>query len=250
VERRCLSSISKEYPLTCGSEALIYPTLDGFYKEFDSMTPYESLKCKEEMLLYLEELEELKKYYPAIKYLVDSPETKTICGYVMEPIISNDKKCDNFRDEIEDGGRLKSTHMSVKKLLSSLHELRNILKIFRDNGLLYLDIRHPNVKLDDSSNPILLDIDSITYLDNPRMNKMPSDLARYFSYSGRLDAKAQTFMFNIFTLEAFGYKLCSQLDFDKTGAKIVESKNMLGQYVPSPEISEEYLIDHVKGLHR
>lgn len=250
MERRSFNSINIERPLACGSEALIFPTKDGFYKEFDSMTSIDSIKRKEEMLIYLEGFDILKKYYPTIKYLVDSPTTDSICGYVMDSVLSSKKAYGSLKEEIDNGGRLKLENMSFDELMSSLRDLLNILEQFRNNGLLYLDIRHPNIKLNSSSQPVLLDIDSITYLDRPVLNKIPADLCRYLACKGKMDVNAQIFMFNIFTIEAFGSALYSQVDLDSTGAKMCEAQNMFGQYIPEYGLDQEYLCNHIKGKSR
>ncbi len=213
------------FPETSGSESLIFYLKYVVYKEFNPNTPIETLKRKESKLLELEQNSALQKYYPKILYLVDSLLNEYIRGYIMKPAR---------------GRAISRENLSFELKIKALNNLRNILGIFRNNGYLYLDIRQPNIRIDSKENPILLDIDSVLQVDNPKFDCMPTDIKKYIENGGQVNTNTQIFMFNIFSQDAL--KLNENI-VDQTGARILREIN---SYSCDSAVDHEYLIDYVK----
>lgn len=229
MRRKNIEQINKlfpnRFPDKMGSEALVFYLKYVVYKEFNSSTPKETLKRKEQKLLELEQKPELQKYYPKILYLVDSLLEKYIRGYIMKPIR---------------GRAISRQDLSFELKMKALNNLRNILNLFRNNGYLYLDIRQPNIRVDNHENPTLLDIDSILQIDNPTFDCLPTDIKNYIANGGKVNTNTQIFMFNLFSQDAL---LLNKNMVNQTGAKILEE---LDSYTYDSAIDHEYLIDHIK----
>lgn len=229
MKRKNIEQINEEFPRRfpdkCGSEALIFYLKHGVYKEFSKSTPIDTLKRKEEKLLGLEQHPELQQYYPEIRYLIDEKINEYIRGYIMEPVR---------------GKTIRHEDLSFHLKMKALNDLRNILSIFRNNGYLYLDIRHPNIRIDSNENPILLDIDSILQIDNPTFDCTPTDIKKYLENGGKVNTNTQILMFNIFSQEAL--KL-NEYMVDLTDARILRE---LDSSAYDSAADHEYLMDHLK----
>lgn len=211
---------------TGGSEGLITITKDGLYKKFLPTVSIYTRRRKEKMLLYLETLEELKAYYPEIKYFVEILFGTYLKGYVMKPII---------------GGEFNSSAYDTSEKLKALNDLKRIIELFKKYGLYYFDIRIPNILLNNDHNPILLDIDSLLFEDE-RLDAMPYFIKSYIERGGKVDEHAQLLMFNRFTLSCFQqFDLETYIDTDHEGIEIINDSKKLD----SP-FDNEYLIDHMK----
>lgn len=212
--------------LAQGSEGEIWENEDGVYKEFKfSVTLVERLR-KEKLLLYLEKLEHLKQYYPNIKYLVDSLFGLCMRGYVMSPVNKTKLSVDYFE---------------IEEVLDLLGKLRNIIDLFKKEGLYYFDIREPNIRVLNGS-PLFLDIDSLIMRDDKRLYVVPSDLEPYLYRGGKIDENAQIVMFNLFTMNALG-GFVSRLGYDSVALDILRAKNS-GKLHDSAW-DHEYFYEHV-----
>lgn len=215
----------EEYPKG-GSESTINITKDGIYKKFRPTISIYTRKRKEKMLLYLETIEELKPYYPEIRYFVEVLFATYLKGYVMKPII---------------GGEFDSTAYDSEEKLKALNDLKKIIELFKKYGLYYFDIRIPNILLNSNHNPILLDIDSLLF-KGEKPDATPYFIKKYIARGGKIDEHAQILMFNRFTLSCFQqFDLETYIDVDKEGIEIINDSKMLDS-----SFDHEYLIDHIK----
>jgi len=224
MKRKNVTEIRRGALLISGSEANIFNTEYGLYKEYHPNISKEVLLHKEEKLKNLEKNIKLQPYYPIVFYLIDSLLKEYIRGFIMEPIIG--QKLNNI------------INFELKKEI--LQKLKNILSQFRKEGYLYLDIRLPNIKLDKQNNPYFLDIDSICYLENPQLDCLPTTIKKYLNQGGKLDIHAQIAMFNQLTADLFPLYKCI---YDNIGNKILEEKK---EYKPNSYFDNEYLLEHIK----
>lgn len=229
MERKRITSYP-EY-MTCGSEGEIFIVKDGIYKKYTLRTSPIKLKRKENILLYLDKLNELKKYYPEIRYLVNSIIPLYIRGYVMQPII---------------GGSLDNAIYTNEEKLNILLQLKDILDEFRKHGLYYFDIRRPNIKITDKEHkPILLDIDGLIE-EGEKMDATPYYITEYIKNGGQLDEHAQILMFNRFTLLCFPYnELRYDFEYDSEGKEIMTDYKRMDS-----AFDHEYLCNHMKIKER
>ncbi len=224
MERKSITEIRRGSSLISGSEANIFNTEYGLYKEFHPNIRKETILNKEEKLKNLEKNIQLQQYYPQIYYLIDSILKDYIRGFIMQPIT---------------GQRLNTiVAFEIKKEL--LQKIRDILYRFRESGYLYLDIRLPNIKIDKNNTPFLLDIDSICYLENPILDAIPTNIKKYRNNGGKIDEHAQIAMFNQLTTESFTQ---DEYDYDKIGEKIIKDMN---EHKPDSYYDNEYLLNYIK----
>lgn len=218
----------EDYPLG-GAEGTIKITKNGLYKKFHHTVPLPIRKRKEKVLLYLETIEELKKYYPEIRFLVEAFFSSYLKGYVMEPVV---------------GGEVNSTSYTAAERLKALKDIKEILALFRKCGLYYFDIRIPNILLNNDHNPILLDIDS-TIFEGENLDAVPYFLKK--SNCKVLNENTQILMFNHYTLNCITqFDLETYFDIDKEGRSIVEQSIIPSEVKLDSAFDHEYLIDHMK----
>ena len=208
-------TINKEKLIDTGSEAKVYKIPGGIYKEFTRAVNEDKRQGKRDKLLYLERLEHLKKYYPHLYCLVVTiiNRRKIISGY---------------------------TKIVILKLI------RAILEEFNKEGIIYHDIRLPNIKYTPNKDIVLLDIDSVTTPDNPHLDIIPTQLEMYLVNGGKHGILAQRAMFNKFTnsfLEDDYYK--KRIILDKDGLMIMRA---LINSKPNSAYDHEYLYEHIKSL--
>lgn len=222
----------EEYPLG-GSEGTINITKNGLYKKFRRKVPIHIRKRKERILLYLETIEELKKYYPEIRFLVEAFFAPYLKGYVMEPIV---------------GGELDSTSYTSTEKLKALKDIKEILALFRKYGLYYFDIRTPNILLNNDHHPILLDIDS-TIFEGEKLDAVPYFIKK--SNSKVLNENTQILMFNHYTLNCISrFDLNTCFDIDEEGQDIINQSIIPDEIKLDSVFDHEYLIDHIKLTKR
>ena len=144
MKERNVLNIKKDVVIGQGSEAKIYRVPEGVYKEFIKDVNDDKRACKKRKLLYLEQLEHLKKYYPHIYYLVISSiqRRNIIDGYVMENVLGFNL------DEIE---------LTFEEKITILKLMRSILEEFNKEGIIYHDLRLPNVKYTANKDIVFLD---------------------------------------------------------------------------------------------
>jgi len=87
MKRKNVTEIRRGALLISGSEANIFNTEYGLYKEYHPNISKEVLLHKEEKLKNLEKNIKLQPYYPIVFYLIDSLLKEYIRGFIMEPII-------------------------------------------------------------------------------------------------------------------------------------------------------------------
>ncbi len=226
MERKKFISTTDAWNWDHGSEGKILVIKDGLYKRFNFNLSIAQRKRKEEILLFLDKINELKKYYPEIRYIVDSILSLYIKGYVMQPII---------------GGSLNSDCYDIDEKLNALFQLKKILSEFRKYDLYYFDIRRPNIKINNARNPILLDIDGLIR-KGEQMDATPYYIKEYIRNGGKLDKHAQILMFNRFTQMCFKYdELRYDFEYDNEGKEIMTDYKRMDS-----AFDHEYLIDHIK----
>ena len=226
-------TINKEKLIDTGSEAKVYKIPGGIYKEFTRAVNEDKRQGKRDKLLYLERLEHLKKYYPHLYCLVVTiiNRRKIISGYTMENVIGY------YLNEIE---------LTYEEKIVILKLIRAILEKFNKEGIIYHDIRLPNIKYTPNKDIVLLDIDSVTTPDNPHLDIIPTQLERYLVNGGKHGILAQRAMFNKFTnsfLEDDYYK--KRIILDKDGLMIMRA---LINSKPNSAYDHEYLYEHIKSL--
>lgn len=207
-------------------ESRIYTVNDGVYKEFRDNISLSTRRKKKERLKYLQQFEDLKKYYPQIEYFVEYLFGLYIKGYVMEEVDTN------FLDAYS---------ISPSQKLSLLKEIRKVLNMFREAGLMYYDIHPGNIKYNSNGLPIFLDIDSILYCDEEIPDIKPHGLDYYQVYNGKLDENFQRVKFNVLAQQVL--VSCQDLEYDEIGQEMID--NRLNVYTPKSIFAHEELIDHV-----
>lgn len=141
-----------------------------------------------------------------------------------------------------DGSTPNPTLFSLDAKLRILKEIRKKLKIFKNHGVMYFDIRIPNFKIQIQEGievPVFLDMDNIQ-TDEDELDVIPTDLKKYILHGGKLDTHGQIGMFNIFTLE---FLASSAYKVDKDADKILKAQEYLE---PDSAFDHEYLMDYVK----
>ncbi len=216
-----------------GSEAKVYILPDGYYKKFKCFVSKDERIGKRRKLLYLEQFEHLKKYYPHIYYLVSSYfSQKSIKGYVMEPVFGHHINSDKF---------------SFEERIFLLSLLRKIIESFNEVGIYYHDIRIPNLVVKDKNDIVLLDIDSIVTKDDTKMDVIPFALRAYMSVGGTIGTGAQTIMFNNLTGKVLKNEILDDDHFiiDKDGKRI---ENDIALDKVDCTADHEYFYEHIKRL--
>lgn len=217
--------------ISTGSEAIVYSFQNKVLKDFHKNLSKEMLQRKKEILLLLSEIEELKKYYPEIKYLCENKDG-ILSSYVMKRIY---------------GITLSSRYakFSIQDVLKIVARLKVILAEFRKYGFLYLDIRYPNIMINFFKQPTLVDIDGITTLENPHIDILPDLLRPYIENNGKPNEYSQNYMLNILTLSLL-HDVLSSCELDKDGEKILNSYQKREHCNPDTIFDHECLIDHIK----
>lgn len=208
-------------------ESKIYTIDDGIYKEFKDNISLTTRRQKKKRLIYLEQFEELKKYYPQIKYFIEPIINLYIKGYVMENV---------------DTKNLCAYSLSPQKRVILLKQIKEILKTFRNIGLMYYDLHLGNVVYNKNNGlPIFFDIDSILFEDENKPDINPQGFDYYKCYGGKLDIKFQRIKFNILAKDILSS--CQELSFDEVGQEMIDYQ--LDVYNPNNIFAHEELIDHV-----
>ena len=233
MKERNVLNIKKDVVIGQGSEAKIYRVSEGVYKEFIKDVNDDKRACKKRKLLYLEQLEHLKKYYPHIYYLVISSiqRRNIIDGYVMEDVIGY------YLNEIE---------FSFEEKIVVLKLIRAILEEFNKEDIIYHDLRSPNIKMTPDRNIVFLDIDSVTTTEHPYLDVIPSQLEIYMMKGGKHGLNAQLAMFNKFTnafLQDDYYQ--KRVVLDKEGMVLMKG---LINAIPDSAFDHEYLYEHIKKI--
>lgn len=233
MQTRSIIGIHKGDVKGTGSEANVYDMKDGYYKKFKCFVSKDERIGKRRKLLYLEQFEHLKKYYPKIYYLVSSCFSKRrIKGYVMEPVFGHHINSDKF---------------SFEEKIFLLSLLRRIIESFNEVGIYYHDIRIPNLVVKEEKDIVLLDIDSIVTKEDMEMDVVPCALKDYMSVGGTIGTGAQTIMFNNLTGKVLRNEIEDDEHFivDKDGQRI-EDDIALDKVDCAAD--HEYFYEHIKRL--
>lgn len=209
-------------------ESKIYKLEVGIYKEFAINISLLKRRRKKERLMYLEQYEIFRQYYPQIKYFVEFVKNWYIQGYVME---ENPYLC--FDSGID-----------FEKKIESLTKIREILAMLRNIGLYYYDLHLGNVGLNKKTGlPILFDIDSILYEDETKPDISPVGFKDYKRCGGKLGEEFQRIKFNIITSEALCRNRKIDFEYDEIGKEMLSSA--VSKFQPNGPFSQEYLLDHI-----
>lgn len=223
-----------------GIESTIYDIKNVFwkkkeevYKKFDGVTAVETLERKRKVLLGLMKLKSLNKYFPEIRYLVEN-DLGILTGYVMQKIygikIADEKK-----------------EIDLDAKLQTLKAFREIIDLFREYGFLFVDIRVPNLILKDNVCPMILDVDGMILMEDPIYDMIPSSLYRYLECNGKMDAKAQIYMFNLLTMHVLEKFFDSSFILDKDGQEIFDILKIPRMEAPvDTVVDHEYMYQHIK----
>lgn len=209
-------------------ESKIYKVEDGIYKEFAINISLLRRRRKKERLMYLEQYEIFRQYYPEIKYFVEFVKNWYIQGYVMEesPYLCLDSGID------------------FDKKIASLMKVREILAMLRNIGLYYYDLHLGNVGLSKKTGlPILFDIDSILYEDETKPDIKPVGFREYKKSGGKLSEEFQRIKFNVITSEALCHNRKIDFEYDEVGKEMLSS--LEAKFQPNGPFSQEYLLDHI-----
>lgn len=224
--------------ITSGSEGLINSTKYGIFKRFIPLLPLNTKKNKEQKLILLDEIDDIKDDYANALMLVDSYLGDFLSGYIVAPC---------------EGLPLNEIFLLPEEKLSVLKQLRQILINFENNGVIYEDIHFDNIFYDESTDKVkLIDIDNI------KIDKYPKDTLsfltkHYFNHGGKIEEKSRIYSFNLISYMLM-YNCVSSYKFDylsknknnvfynKEVDKLV--KNLLTTKV-NTSCDNEYLIDMI-----
>lgn len=211
-------------------ESKIYTTNDGIYKEFASNISQATRRKKKERLLYLEQYESLKEYYPEIKYFVELIKNWYIQGYVMKEVHYTE---------------LDSSKIFFKQKIEILRKVREFLEALKSIGLYYYDIHLGNICLNENGSPIFFDIDSILFVDEKKPDIRPSGLSEFKRFGGELGDEFQRIKFNILTRNALAYNQGRDFEYDEVGTEMIDAADKSIEFQHNGPLSDVYLLDHV-----
>lgn len=226
-----------------GTESIIYdiPSIFGtntlakiWRPNFHDLMPNKFEKIKR--LYQIDQLKELN----AIRILNSISYDGTVIGYGMNK--SNYKKIDSNVTRIE--------------LLHYLMLARQKLEQFEQLGILYGDISNSNVLIS-NGDVCFCDLDNVAYQEL-KMDIHQNILDYFLNDYGKMDEKAVSYMYNIFTLKS----LC-HLDTNAKVEEYLEMEQIPRELLPRPylKIKEEmrmvtpfyeghYFIDYVKDKYK
>lgn len=213
-----------------GTEGRIHRLEDmKLFKEFHSGIPLSVRNKKVRKLEYLESCKDLEGYYAKIYYIVLNMLSEPR-GYIM--------------DEIK-GKAFEGYYFNEKELLDILQQIKEIVlkKFYDENGILYLDLREPNIKIDHDNSPILLDMDNIQ-TEEESLDVTPTLLKHYILRGGKRDKNALILMLNDLTrrfLEEEEYTVDSE---------VTAFQNNLDIYFPDTMYDHELLMDHIIDIKK
>lgn len=232
MEIRNINEINAKFKyISGGSEGYVYGFGNKVLKEFYFDISKDVLERKKEILVFLSEIEGLKKYYPHLEYFVQNDNGDFI-AYVMKKIIGKNLNSSN-------------TKYNSKTMIHIIQRIKIILQEFLNYGLLYMDVRKPNIIVNRFRRPIILDIDSITRLDNPIIDVTPDLLKPYLKNHGKINENSQTFMLNFLSIQLL-YQFLQELELDNEATQILNLYSSHDYNKPDTVFDHEYLIDHVK----
>ena len=212
------------------SEAIIYNTGENLYKKFLNSTPLSVLKNKENKLLVLDNIEEIKKYYNEIIGIVKNKNTMD--GYIVKRI---------------SGLQLSKLKVDFNKKLDILKEIRIVLDELKKYDVYYDDLNLNNIFYT-NGHVKLIDI------DNTKIDIYPADIIsstnkKYFSFGGYDINSSRIFFFNCMTFEFLMNNsinnIIYQKDLEILGDAAKRLCNDLINYKIGSSADNEYLIDKI-----
>jgi len=232
LERKNIIEISYSPLFISGSEGCLNRLDDSkLFKEFHPEVSLVTRNRKVRKLEYLTSLKELDEHYVKIYYVVMDILNKTPRGYAMQDL-----------RYLKDFERKNFTHEESLNILKSLKEI--IFEKFYDkNGISFLDLRTPNIKVDEKNNPILLDVDGIK-TKTESLDTIPTFLKYYYIMGGNCDKSALIYMFNILTREFLDLE---DFELDKEGNAFKTTYNYC---IPDSIFDNEFLFEHIKQFHK
>lgn len=225
IKRKLIVPKKKSISINYG-ESKIYTINNSIYKEFKDNISLATRRRKKERLKYLEQFEYLKQYYPEIEYFIEYFIGWYIKGYIMKEVKTK---------------RLNSSSINYKDKINLLIQIREILALFKNIGLMYYDIHLGNICCNQNNLPIFFDIDSILQIDEKIPDINPQGFAYYEGYGGQLDDKFQRIKFNILVKDILlSHK---EITYDKIGQEMINYQ--LNIYSPKSLFANEELLEHI-----
>jgi hypothetical protein len=218
MERINSLDIKKNFPYNSGSEALIYDIGGGkLYKEWLPTASLSKSKNKENKLLLISEIKDIRNFYPEIYSMVDSLLGIFPRGYILEKIENSNFKVQNYKDRIE-----------------VLKTIKDTLESFMKHDIYYIDLRIPNLKVLSKNKVVFLDIDNIA-LSNYEIDLIPTFMNTYYKYHKYTDRSSVIAAFNLFM-----DNYLKTVHYTKDGNKIINLKN-----TEDTIFDHEYLLDYI-----
>ncbi len=224
-----------------GSEAIIYNTDHGLYKKFHNSMNLNTRKNKELKLLRLNKIDNIKKYYNEVKYLVNNLTNDYLAGYIVEKV---------------QGKPLDEIYFEFDTKINILKKLRRILTEFENNGVIYSDIHFDNIYYGEINGKIkLIDIDNVIMKDLP-IDLVSTIYEDYFRYGGHDFNSSRIFNFNLISfmfllnkLKTYDLKEINkttyQKDYDFLNKDAIKICNDLLNIKIDSSVDHEYLIDAI-----
>lgn len=209
-----------------GSEGEISKVDEGIMKRFWPNTSKSVIESKVRKLEYVHQRKSLDPYHPKLYYLVMDVLSEYIIAYVMEEI---------------KGKTFEGFHFNQRDLIKILRKIKQIVleEFYQKEEITYVDLRKPNIRIDENLNPIFLDFDSII-IPTEKEALLPTSLFRYQANGGKIDIHALIMMINEISIHFLRYE---DPILDKEGREFLELEDF---YMPNTIVDHEFYIDHVK----
>lgn len=219
-----------------GAEAEIFVTKDNnIYKEFHSNTSLKILKNKENKLLLLDQIKEVKDIYPMIHGLVYNDK---LTGYIQERFTGFES------DEI---------FLTFEEKIDILKKLKNYIIRLKQNRIYYFDLMARNILIDPSDdNEIkLIDMDNIM-IDKYNYDIQSNSVSRYLISGGKDIDSMLIYSFNYYSLLfVLGTSVTNLSLLDKKNIydlfNNIEQKRLVKNLIRkkiNTDCDNEYLIDY------
>lgn len=229
LERKSIIELDYSPLFMGGAEGSMNRVKDGkIFKEFYNDVSLVTRNRKVKKLNYLCSCKELEEYYPKIYYIVMDILFKNPRGYVMDFITATNFEGVNFTQQ---------------EMIEILKKLKKIIfqKFYTEHGISYLDLRKPNLRVDENNNPVLLDMDGIK-TEEEALDVTPNALKSYYIRGGSSDKHALIMMFNDLTKEFLQYE---HYEMDKEGEAFTQTNDI---YLPDSIYDHEFMFEHIKNF--
>lgn len=237
MDRINIRDLKYEY-LTHGSEALIYKTEYGIYKEFLASMLKKVKDNKEKKIILLDEISELKEYYANPLILVDSFFNDFLRGYIIQPC---------------EGRPFDEIFLLPEEKLAALKQTRDIINLFKSHGVMYEDIYFDNIFYDENTKKVkFIDMDNIQIGEYKK--DMVSFLTHYYySQGGKNQKNSMIFCFNLISYmllsdHILDYKIQYLRDTKERFYLNKDANNLVNELLytkTNASCDNEYLIDMI-----